>query len=299
MSRHRDLFVLLFFLLALFLFFYLISGLLTPHADFQDLSLGGGEKVALVEIVGPIYNPQPILEQLNKIEENSSVKAVLLRLETPGGGVAASQEVYRKLAHLRDEKKMPIVASMGGVAASGGYYVALGADTIMANPGTLTGSIGVILEVPTYGRLLDKIGIDYEVVKSGKFKDAPSPVRPLTPEERSYIQSVIDDSYEQFLNVVAVERHLDLKQAELLADGRVYTGQQAQKLGLVDLLGGRDDALKLAGQLGGISGVPRLVEFRKKKLTLFNLLFDDLMDLVFLRLGLACPLRYELPATLR
>jgi protease-4 len=295
LSQRRDLFVLLFFLLAFALFFYLIVGLLSPRPALNDLHLAGGEKVALLEIFGPIYNPLPILDQLKKIEEDSGVKAILLRLETPGGGVAASQEIYRRLAYLRDAKQLPIVASMGGIAASGGYYVALGADTIMANPGTLTGSIGVIAEFPTYGRLLQKIGVDMEVIKSGKFKDAGSPHRLLTEEERAYLQGVIDDSYGQFLAVVSQERQIDEKKAELLADGRVYTGRQAQELGLIDLLGGWEDALKLAGEMGGISGAPRVVEFRRKRLTLFHLLFDDLEEILLLRLGLAAPLKYEMP----
>lgn len=295
MSRRRDLFVLLFLLLALVLFFYLITGLLSPPAGFDGLGVPGGEKVALVEIFGPIYNPHPILEQLKKIEDDSGVKAILLRLETPGGGVAASQEIYARLAYLRDQKEIPIVASMGGVAASGGYYVALGADTIMANPGTLTGSIGVIAEFPTYGKLFEKIGINFEVIKSGKFKDTGSPHRPLTGEERQYLQSVIDDSYQQFLAAVVEERQIDVKKAELLADGRVYTGRQAQALGLVDLLGGMDQALKLAGELGGIEGEPRLVEFRRPRLSLFDILFGDLEEILYLRLGLAEPLKYEMP----
>ena len=295
MSRRRDLFVLLFLLLALVLFFYLITGLLSPPEGLDGLGVPGGEKVALVEIFGPIYNPHPILEQLKKIEDDSGVKAILLRLETPGGGVAASQEIYARLANLRDHKELPIVASMGGVAASGGYYVALGADTIMANPGTLTGSIGVIAEFPTYGKLFEKIGVEFEVVKSGKFKDTGSPHRPLTGEERQYLQSVIDDSYQQFLAAVAEERQIDVKKAELLADGRVYTGRQAQTLGLVDLLGGMEDALKLAGEMGGIEGEPRLVEFRHRRLTMLDLIFGDLEEILFLRLGLTAPLKYEMP----
>lgn len=299
MSKRRDLFVLLFFLLTLFLLFYLITGLFAPRDSLSKLNLGGGDKVALVKISGPIYSPYPVLDQLEKIEGNASIKAILLRLETPGGAVGASQEIYRKLAYLRDEKHLPIVASMGNVAASGGYYIALGADTIVANPGTITGSIGVIAEFPVYGRLLEKIGVEMEVVKSGKFKDTGSPNRPMTAEEKAYIQGVIDDSYQQFVGAVAAERRLSPQQAELLADGRVYTGRQALQHGLVDVLGGQDEALNLAGKLAGISGTPRLVEFHRKRLTLLDLIFGDLEEILFLRLGLFCPLKYELPRNFR
>ena len=295
MNRRRDLFVLLFFLLFFFLFIYLIFGLITPSDNFDDLSLSSGEKVALVKIVGGIYDSKPILSQLDKIEESRAVKAVVLRLETPGGAVAASQEIYRKLKYLRDEKNLPIVASMGNVAASGGYYVALGADTIIANPGTITGSIGVIASILQYHRLFEKVGVGVEIVKSGKFKDTGSPFRGMTGEEKKYLQSLIDDTYDQFVHAVADGRNLDVAEVELLADGRVYTGRQAKELGLIDLLGGLDEAIQIAGELGGISGEPQVIELAKKKLTLLDILLSDLEEIIFLKLGLAIPLKYELP----
>ena len=295
MNRRRDLFVLLFFLLFFFLFIYLIFGLITPSDSLDDLSLSGGEKVALIKIVGGIYDSKPILSQLDKIEESKAVKAVVLRLETPGGAVAASQEIYRKLKYLRDEKGIPIVASMGNVAASGGYYVALGADTIIANPGTITGSIGVIASIFQYQRLFEKLGVGVETVKSGKFKDTGSPFRGMTGEEREYLQSLIDDTYDQFVHAVAEGRNLEVAEVELLADGRVYTGRQAKELGLIDLLGGLDEAVQIAGELGGISGKPQVVELAKKKLTLLDILLSDLEEIIFLKLGLAIPLKYELP----
>jgi len=295
LNRRRDLFVLLFFLLFFFLFIYLIFGLITPSDSLDDLSLSGGEKVALIKIVGGIYDSKPILSQLDKIEESKTVKAVVLRLETPGGAVAASQEIYRKLKYLRDEKGIPIVASMGNVAASGGYYVALGADTIIANPGTITGSIGVIASIFQYQRLFEKLGVSVETVKSGKFKDTGSPFRGMTGEEREYLQSLIDDTYDQFVHAVAEGRNLEVAEVELLADGRVYTGRQAKELGLIDLLGGLDEAVQIAGELGGISGKPQVVELAKKKLTLLDILLGDLEEIIFLKLGLATPLKYELP----
>lgn len=294
MNRRRDLFLLLFLLLGLFFFFYLSFGVFTPGSGRDDVVLSGGDKVGLVEILGPVYNSKPILDQLDKAEANPSIKAILLHLETPGGGVAASQEIYRRLTYLRDTKNIPIIATMGGVAASGGYYIALGADTIMANEGTITGSIGVIGQFPVWEKLADKIGVKLETVKSGKFKDVPSPARDLSLDERAYLQSLIDDMYGQFVSAVAAERNMDVSRVELLADGRVYTGRQAKEAGLVDLLGTPDDALKLAGKMAGISGKPRVLELRKKKLTLKDLVFGDLEELVFSHWGLLTPLRYEL-----
>ncbi len=295
MSRRKDLYVLLVFFLALFLFFYFAFGVFSPSDSFTELNLGGGDKIALVKIIGPIYDARPILDQLIKVEEIPSIKGILLRLDTPGGGVAASQEIYQKLRYLRDEKKIPIVASMGSVAASGGYYVALGADTIMANPGTVTGSIGVIGQFPEYARLLKKIGVDVQVVKSGEFKDTGIPSRPLTQADRAYLQNLIMDIYHQFLDAIVAERKISLARVEQLADGRVYTGRQAQELELIDLIGTYDDALKLVGEMAGISGKPRLVELQRKKKTLLDFVFGDLEEMLFLRWGLSVPMRYELP----
>jgi protease-4 len=296
LHRRRDLFVLLFFLLIFFLFIYLLFGLTSPQDGIGDLKLAAGEKVGLLRIVGPIYDAKPILEELDRVEDSPAIKALVVRLETPGGAVAASQEIYRKLASLRDEVGVPIVASMGNVAASGGYYVALGADTIIANPGTITGSIGVLMVLPEYYELFSKIGIGYNVIKSGKFKDAGSPYRRMTADERDYLQSFIDDGYRQFVETVSRERGLPVEAVELLADGRVFTGRQALELGLVDQIGGLDQAVTLAGTLGDISGKPEVVELSKrKKLTLLDLLFGDLNNFIYLKLGLGCPLRYQMP----
>ncbi|MCX6639577.1 MAG: signal peptide peptidase SppA [bacterium] len=296
MSRRNDLLILLIFVACFFVALYLIFGLFTPRSAFDNLSTGSGSRIALLQIVGPIYNPQPILDQLNKIEDSDGIKALLLRLDTPGGGVAAAQEIYSKLVYLRDEKKIPIVASMGSVAASGGYYIAVGADTIIANPGTITGSIGVIADLFNYSKLAEKIGLQLDVIKSGKFKDTGNPYRQITGEEREYLQGLIDDSYHQFVETVARERNMKVEDVELLADGRVYTGRQAKESGLIDLLGGYDDAVKLAAGLGGIKGKPRVVELKKdKKLTLYDLLFGDLQEIAYFNFGIALPLKYELP----
>lgn len=295
MNKRRDILILMLFLFFFFIMLYFVFGSFSPKGSLDELSLRGGNRIALVKIIGVIYDPQPILEQLEKIEESASVKAVVLRLETPGGSIAASQEIYRKLAFLRDDCKIPIIASMGNVAASGGYYVALGADTIIANPGTITGSIGVIFSIPQYFRLLDKLGVGQEVIKSGKFKDTGTPFRSLSMPEKEYLQGLIDDSYQQFVETVTLERDLDQEQVKQLADGRVYTGRQAQEKDLIDLLGGYTDAVSLAAELGGISGKPQVVNLEKKhKLTIFELLFGDIEEILFLKFGFSVPLRYEM-----
>jgi len=207
------------------------------------------------------------------LADNSSVKAILLRVDTPGGGVAASQEIYEEVKSIRDSGK-PVVVSMGSLAASGGYYVSCGATRIVANPGTITGSIGVIAMFPNYEKLMGKIGLDMNVIKSGEYKDSGSPFRPMTEQDRKYFQGVVDDSYQQFLDVVSKERKLDIDKLKRFADGRVFTGQQALKLGLVDTLGSFEDAVSIAAKLGGISGKPVVVEERRMR-SLSDLIFGD------------------------
>jgi protease IV len=296
LSRRKDLIILLLFIASFLLVIYLLFGRTSSQNPLSDWDTGSGSRIALISIVGAIYNSQPILDQLKKVEESNGIKAVILRLDTPGGGVAAAQEIYGKLVYLRDEKKIPIIASMGSVAASGGYYIALGADTIIANSGTITGSIGVIADLLNYSQLAEKIGIRMDVIKSGKYKDTGNPFRKMNDEEAKYLQGLIDDSYHQFVETVAAERKMSVPEVELLADGRVYTGRQAKENGLIDVLGGYDDAVKIAAKLGGLTGTPRVVELKKdKKLTLYDLLTGDLQEIAYYNFGIALPLKYELP----
>jgi len=233
-----------------------------------------GEKIAVVELIGPIYTSQRIVRQFQMYGEEKSVKAIVFRIDSPGGGVAASQEIYQAVKKVK-EKGKPVIASMGSVAASGGYYVACGADTIMANPATTTGSIGVIAEIPNVSGLLNKVGIRFEVIKSGRFKDTGSPYRSMTAADRRYLQSAIDDFFDQFVNVVVQERKLPRKKVLKLADGRIFTGRQAKKNGLVDLLGDYEDAINLAAKLGGIQGKPKIVKEYRRRITLLDLLFQQ------------------------
>lgn len=237
----------------------------------ETQSLALGSRVGLVEVTGTIASSGPVVEEISRFARDRTIKAIVVRLESPGGGVAAAQEIYDELVKVRATGK-PVVASMGGVAASGAYYVACGADSIVANPGTLTGSIGVIMSFPNTQELLKKVGIEMQVVKTGEFKDLGSISRPITPEERQLVGDLIGDVYDQFVTVVAVERNLDVEAVKRIADGRVMTGRQAYELGLVDRLGGFRDAVMLAGDLAGIRGEPTLVKKRRHVTTLWDLI---------------------------
>jgi protease-4 len=222
----------------------------------------GGNRVAVVEVEGLIVDAADVVHALERHAEDPAVRAIVVRIQSPGGVVGPTQEIHDAIARVRNQGK-PVVASMGSVAASGGYYLAAAATRIVANPGTLTGSIGVIMQLAEVEGLLRKIGVRVEVIKSGRFKDAASFARPMTPEERSVLQAVLDDMHEQFVAAVAEGRHLPRDRVRALADGRVYSGRMARDLGLVDGLGGLDDAIRIAGELGGISGKPRVIRPRR------------------------------------
>lgn len=232
----------------------------------------GGSKVALITVEGVIVDSKEVVEQLEKHRTNPTVKAVVLRINSPGGGVSPSQEIYEELVKTRQVNKKPIVASMGSLAASGGYYIASAADVIVANPGSITGSIGVLIQVPNVSGLLQKIGVKSVVVKSGEHKDLASPTREMTDAERQILQRLLDDVHNQFIDVVSKARKLDRKKVEGLADGRIFSGREAQSLGLVDQLGDLQDAIDRAASLAGIPGKPTVVQERKRRFFLLDLL---------------------------
>ena len=229
-----------------------------------------GEKVAIIDIIGALSNSELIIEHIHRYRDDRSVKAIVLRIDSPGGSVAPVQEIYSELNKL----EKPIVASMGGTAASGGYYIACAADQIFANPGTLTGSIGVIMQFMKMKGLYDKVGLDQEVVKSGEFKDFGSPVRSLTDKERALLQETIDDVHTQFVDAIFEGRsdHLVREEIVALADGRIFSGKQALESKLVDRLGNLPDAIDLAAELGGIVGVPKITRVKPKPSLLERLL---------------------------
>lgn len=237
-----------------------------------SLAVGGGS-VALVKIEGLLVNPDDVVDELTDYSEDSSIKAIVLRIDSPGGGVVASQEIYNAVKNAKKEGKK-IVASMGTVAASGGYYVAAAADKIVANPGTLTGSIGVKMEFASVEKLLEKIGVKGMVVKAGEYKDIGSPFRDMTDHEKQLLQDVIDDVHSQFIEAVSEGRGLPAADVKAIADGRIFTGRQALALKLVDQLGDLADSIKLAGTLAGIKGKPKIVE-KKKKISFLDYLKEE------------------------
>jgi protease-4 len=222
----------------------------------------GGNRVALVEIEGLIVDSDRVVKELDDYGEDPTIRAIVVRIQSPGGVVGPTQEIYDTIMRISGRGK-PVVASMGSVAASGGYYLAAAATRIVANPGTLTGSIGVIMQLAEIEGLLKKVGVRYEVIKSGRYKDSGSFARPMTPDERAVLQAVLDDMHDQFVTAVAEGRRLAKDRVKALADGRVYSGRMAKDLGLVDALGGLDEAIRMAGEMGGISGKPHVVRARR------------------------------------
>jgi protease IV len=272
-KKHPVLFGLLIYGLVVFGLVLLWGG--TTFILKEDFPVSFGNRIAVVPIRGVITDSRGVVDQIKKYRKDSRVKAIILRIESPGGGTAASQEIYREVQRTVPKKK--VVASMGNVAASGGYYVALAANKIVANPATLTGSIGVIMELSNIKELLNKIGVSREAIKSGPYKDIGSPVRALKPEERQLLEGVIKNVHQQFINVVVKGRRLTREQVEKIADGRIFTGEQARDLGLVDELGSFEDAVELTKKMVGLSGEIKLIFPEKKRLSIWDLIFSEWM----------------------
>ena len=249
-------------------------------------------KIALITIENIITQSSNTIRQIKKYADDKSIKAIVFRIDSPGGGVAPSQEIYSAILKVRKNSNKIVVTSMGNVAASGGYYIACASDKIVANPGTLTGSIGVIMTFPNIEELMKKIGLKTEVIKSGKFKDIGSPMREFTEEEKKLLQGVIDDVYDQFVNAVADGRGMDIQKVKELSDGRIFTGRQALEIGLVDNLGSLEDAIELAAELVGIEGKPKIVSERKERNLLFKLLENKVLSYLPNRLHLLPGLQY-------
>ena len=252
--------------------------LLLIISRMDDLPVARGERVAVIPVNGLISDSEPTIEQLKKFVKDDSVKAIVLRINSPGGGVAPSQEIYEEVKKARAKK--PILASMGALAASGGYYIACATQRVYANPGTITGSIGVVMPFMNVKDLVEKIGLKGMTVKSGVFKDIGSPMRDMTPQERDLLQGVVDNVHLQFVNAVADGRSLNREDVLRIADGRIFTGEQAKVLGLVDALGDLEDAISDAGKLGKISGEPKVVTPPKKKISFLELLREETRTLI-------------------
>ena len=241
----------------------------------EDRSWKSEPRIGVVVLRGIILDAKNPVELLKKYRKDDRVKAIIVRVDSPGGSVAAAQEIYREIVRTLPQKK--VVISMGNVAASGGYYIAAAGNRIMANPGTLTGSIGVVMQFSNVQELMHKIGVSLEVVKSGAFKDIGSPVRRMKPEERRLLEGVIQNVHRQFVDVVAEARRLPKSEVEKIADGRIFTGEQAKALGLVDELGSLEDAVELTKKMARISGEVKLVYPEKKKFSLWDLILNRVM----------------------
>ncbi|MDF1563371.1 MAG: signal peptide peptidase SppA [Deltaproteobacteria bacterium] len=242
---------------GLFLVFFGFLALAMVSGPGTGPSLGSGPRIGVIEVTDAIMDSKQTLEDLKAFREDKAIKAILVRIDSPGGAVAPSQEIHDAILGARKEKK--VVVSMANTAASGGYYIAVAADEIIANPGTVTGSIGVISQFTIVKDLVEWAKVDVETIKSGALKDAGSPFREMSEEERSYWQALVMDIYEQFVGAVAAGRKMDPEKVRAIADGRVLTGKQAKEAGLVDALGGFDFAVERTAELAGLEGKPRLV----------------------------------------
>jgi protease-4 len=252
-------------------------------AILPDFTKTHGEKIGVVEITGPIIESKETIRQLKQFREDDAIKAIVVRIESPGGGVGPSQEIYREVRKTVSEKT--VVASMGAIAASGGYYIAAGTNGIMANPGTITGSIGVIIGYTNFESLFQKIGLAMVVIKSGEFKDIGSPARQMTDKEKTFLQEFVNKTRTQFVRDVSEGRGKTVSEIDPLADGRIFTGEEAKENGLVDRIGNLEDALDWAGQLAGVTGKIAAVYGRPQELGFLNYLTDSLVNRLSLQLA--------------
>ena len=272
----------------------LVLGVVTA-AIFALAGRAGGlslkDKIGVIPIEGAIAKSETVVSQLVEFKKDRSVKAIILRVDSPGGGVAPSQEIYREIRKTKEKKK--IIASMGSVAASGGYYVSSAADKIIASPGTLTGSIGVLMEFVRLQELMEKIGVDIEVLKSGEFKDIGSPHRKLTEQDKEMVRALIFDIQSQFVEAVAQGRNLPIEKVREIADGRIFSGSQGLELGLVDQLGNFQDAVDLAKSMAGIKGEATLVYPKRIRLRLWDILAEDASRVIYRALRDALGMQIE------
>jgi len=261
------------FVLAVFALVYI-----TLHSGQQTASFGStfGDKIAVVDLEGVILSPKSTVDQLKKYADDDSVKAIILHVNSPGGGVAASEEIYREVKRIRDEKKKRIVAAIESVGASGAYYVSSATNKIYADEGSIVGSIGVISEWVNYGDLLHWAKLKAIVMKAGEFKDTGNPTREMTPSEQQYLQSLIDNMHSQFIQAVADGRKMKYQDVKVIADGKVWTGQQAASMKLIDQVADFQAAVKDTAKSVGISGEPTLVRPEKERKTVLDLLFGDI-----------------------
>ena len=263
MMKNKKYFILLSLLIVIIIF--------SINLDSKEIN----DQIGIIEINGTIMESKNIIDNLNDFNDRSDIKAIVVRIDSPGGAVAPSQEIYEKVRSISIQNKKPIIASMGSVAASGGYYIAIGADQIIANPGTITGSIGVIINFPIAKDLVEKIGFKFNTIKSGEMKDAGSPYRNPTEKENVFFQEIVDDLYNQFLSEVSNRRGISIEKLKNISDGRIFTGNKAFKLGLIDSIGTFEDALNISKNLANISDKTNLVYPKDEKGRFIKMFFDE------------------------
>lgn len=244
--------------------FLFMAKLVSEKGRYYETTGGGSGKIAVVDLNFTIFTSEPIVRQFKKFGEDKSIKAIILHVNSPGGGVAASQEMYEAIRKVRDSGK-PVITSVSSLGASGAYYAACGGNIIVANPGSLVGSIGVIMNLMNFKEMAEKLGISETIIKSGELKDAGNPLKELSENDRKYFQDIVDNSYMQFLKVVSDNRKIEIEKLKEYANGRVFTGIQAKEIGLVDSIGTFEDAVRIAGRMAGIEGEPSIVREKERK----------------------------------
>ncbi len=270
---------------GIFLFFLLVI-IAAGWFSGRSMVVSVGDKIGVLEVEGAITDARRLVQQIDDFRDESNIKAIVVRINSPGGGVGPSQEIYAELKQLAAQK--PVIISMGSVAASGGYYIAVAGERIFANPGTITGSIGVIMSFPNYQELMGKVGVQTEVVKSGRFKDIGSSTRPFSTAERELLQGMIDDVHQQFVEAVSEGRNIPIDRLQPFVDGRIFSGRQAKDAGLVDELGSFTDSIKYAAKVAGLGDDPDLVYPEQESTGLFE---RYLQNVVSRYLGVTLPLK--------
>ncbi len=275
------------FITILVVIFFLGATIIAISLAGKGALFGSRARVGVVEVKGVISDSRAVIKQLKRYQDDPGIKAIVVRVNSPGGAVGPSQEILREIEKVRKKKK--VVASLGTLAASGGYYVACGADLIMANRGTATGSIGVIIQFANVEGLTKKLGLDMYNITAGRYKDVGSPFRTMTKEERAYMQNLIDNIYQQFLTDVSRNRKIPMEKMRKIAEGKIYTGEEAKTVGLVDEFGNLPDAIERAGRLGGIKGKVEAVYPEKEGFSLLRLLLGQDSEESLSRLALPYP----------
>ena len=258
------------------IFYFLLFLVIISLIPFKSIFEPKTNKVGLITIDYPIVSSSQFNEELDYLIDRGDINDIIIRLNTPGGGVASSQEIYSRIIAEKNKSNISFITSMESVAASGGYYIAIATYKIFANPGTITGSIGVIMEYPIIDELLETIGIEYKTVKSSSFKDSGSPFRDMTDEERIYFQELIDDLYNQFIEAVSVGREIPIEEVRDIANGKIYSGKQAQKIGLVDTLGSLNDVVEYIKLKNVYQNKIKLINMPKKENSIFDFIFNIL-----------------------